>query len=131
MFRSWNSEIAEFPKRIIDFWITVPRLRSAQSFFANSSGEFFSSAKSHSNWSTREIFPTCIFNLIMTLWSENQNMYLRENPCPIKDKSAWQLPDDCLTTAWRLPDDCLTTAIWLPNELTSKQFQCLPKFNFE
>ena len=41
--------VAEFPNEIIDFWITVPRLRSAQSFFANSSGEFFSSAKSHSN----------------------------------------------------------------------------------
>ena len=29
--------------------------------------------------------------------------------------SAWQLPDNWLTTAWRLPDDCLMTAWWLPD----------------
>ena len=41
--------------------------------------------------------------------------------------TAWQLPNDCLTTSWRLiydclmttrrlPDNCLTTAWWLPDK---------------
>jgi hypothetical protein len=43
-----------------------PRLRSEQIFLANSSGEFFSSERSHSNWSTSEMLPTWMFSLMMT-----------------------------------------------------------------
>ena len=37
--------------------------------------------------------------------------------------SAWQLPDNWLTTAWRLPDDCLMTAWQLPDNCLTTAWQ--------